>query len=175
MNTNNSAKTVKLMDTTDGLLRCECGAEIVCSETGDMPEHCPKCGAKLDYSSIGTHAGQWVCTDNDCLQYRRPVFGEHEGTVFELAQINQYGDIFKVAHGHVYNEVDVTDDEIKQYIAMYGWSEEDIDSEEFSGLLAEAVFESSGTEYDTTEEYSSFADAALALGELIGVDVSAYI
>lgn len=58
MNTNNSAKTVKLIDAEDGILRCECGAEIVCNETGDMPERCPKCGAKLNYSSVGSHAGQ---------------------------------------------------------------------------------------------------------------------
>ena len=58
---------------------------------------------------------------------------------------------------------------------MYGWDDETINSPEFNGSLAEAVFESSATEYDTSEEYHSFKDAALAVGQLIGVDVSMYL
>lgn len=34
-----------------GVTHCgECGAEILCNECGDMPDFCPKCGKKLDYT-----------------------------------------------------------------------------------------------------------------------------
>ena len=154
-------RIVKLTEDNNGMLHCACGAEILCDkETGDMPEKCPKCGATLD---------------PDCVQYRRQILGAGE-TVFELAQVNQYGDsLFRVAHGHIYLDRDVDDDEVKQFICEYGWDEETLDSREFPGLLAEAVLESSATEYDTDGTYSTFEDAAKALGELIGVDVSQYL
>lgn len=41
----------------------------------------------------------WVCTDPDCVQFRREA-PEHGHNVFELAQVNQYGaGLFRVAHG----------------------------------------------------------------------------
>lgn len=83
--------------------------------------------------------------------------------------------LFRVAHGHIYLDRDVDDDEVKQFICEYGWDEETLDSPKFPGLLAEAVLESSATEYDTDGTYSTFEDAAKALGELIGVDVSQYL
>lgn len=169
-------RIVKLTEDNNSMLHCACGAEILCDkETGDMPEKCPKCGATLDYSAYVSGATPWVCTDPDCVQYRRQILDAGE-TVFELAQVNQYGDsLFRVAHGHIYLDRDVDDDEVKQFICEYGWDEETLDSPEFPGLLAEAVLESSATEYDTDGTYSTFEDAAKALGELIGVDVSQYL
>ena len=36
-----------------GVARCgECGAELLCSETGDMPDVCPECGRRLEYDSF---------------------------------------------------------------------------------------------------------------------------
>ena len=33
-----------------GVARCgECGAELLCSGTGDMPDVCPACGRRLEY------------------------------------------------------------------------------------------------------------------------------
>lgn len=117
----------------------------------------------------------WVCTDPDCAQFRReaPKKGEK---VFELAQVNQYGcNLFRVAHGFIYLNEDVDEDEREILISMYGWDEDDLDSDEFNGILAEAVFETSATEYDTSAEYSSFKAAMRALGQLIDVDVSKYL
>ena len=37
------------------------------------------------------------------------------------------------------------------------------------------MFETACTEYDTLDKYDTFEDAAKALGELIGVDVSQYL
>lgn len=69
-------RIVKLTEDNNGMLHCACGAEILCDkETGDMPEKCPKCGATLDYSAYVSGATPWVCTDPDCVQYRRPDFG----------------------------------------------------------------------------------------------------
>jgi len=36
-----------------GVARCgECGAELLCNETGDMPDVCPECGRRLEYDSF---------------------------------------------------------------------------------------------------------------------------
>ncbi len=36
-----------------GELCCEnCGASLECDQNGDLPELCPVCGAKLDYSKF---------------------------------------------------------------------------------------------------------------------------
>lgn len=94
---------------------------------------------------------------------------------FDASLENFKDSLFRVAHGHIYLDRDVDDDEVKQFICEYGWDEETLDSPEFPGLLAEAVLESSATEYDTDGTYSTFEDAAKALGELIGVDVSQYL
>lgn len=51
---------------------------------------------------------------------------------------------------------------------LYDWDAEIINSPDFNAILAETVFETSATEYDTSEEYHSFKDAALAVGQLIG-------
>ena len=43
--------TAEVYETPFGDVLCErCGAELECDECGDMPELCPECGAKLDYS-----------------------------------------------------------------------------------------------------------------------------
>lgn len=79
-----------------------------------------------------------------------------------------------MAHGFIYLNEDVDEDEREILIAMYGWDEDDLDSDEFNGILAEAVLETSATEYDTSAEYNSFKAAMRALGQLIDVDVSKY-
>ena len=46
--------TDEVYDTPFGDVLCgRCGAELECDECGDMPEFCPECGAKLDYSYYG--------------------------------------------------------------------------------------------------------------------------
>lgn len=118
----------------------------------------------------------WVCTDPVCVQFRREAPERGSSNVFELAQVNQYGsNLFRVAHGFVYLDDDVDGRERESICEMYGWDDETINSPEFNGVLAETVFETSAPEYDTSEEYHSFKDAALAVGQLIGVDVSMYL
>lgn len=112
--------------------------------------------------------GEWILTDSDTMQFRRSAAEKGDG-VYELAQVNQYGDnLFHVAHGFVYPS-DIDSDERESLISEFGWSKEDIESETFPALLAEAAFESSATEYDTNDEYKSFEEAAAALCDLIGV------
>lgn len=97
-------------------------------------------------------------------------------TFSSLAQVNQYGcDLFRVAHGFVYLNEDVDENERESLVSMYGWDEDDLYSDEFNGILAEAVFETSAAEYDTSAEYSSFEAAARALGHLIDVDIGKYL
>lgn len=112
----------------------------------------------------------WICIDIDYARFRREA-PEKGSNVFELAQVNAYGDTYCVAHGFVYLDMDVNECKREMLISFYGWSEDDIHSDEFSGLLAEAVFEMSAPEYDTNDVYDSFETAAKALGELIGVDI----
>lgn len=118
--------------------------------------------------------GQWVATDPDTMQFRRMAPEKGNG-VYELAQVNQYGDdLFHVALGFVYPS-DIDADEQTHLISEFGWPKETIESDEFPALLAEASFESAATEYDTDEEYATFEDAARALGALIGVYVEGYL
>ena len=118
--------------------------------------------------------GAWVVTDPDTMQFRRMAPEKGDG-VYELAQVNQYGDdLFHVAHGFVYPS-DIDADEQARLISEFGWPQETLESDEFPALLAEASFESAATEYATDEEYASFEDAARALGALIGVYVEGYL
>lgn len=118
----------------------------------------------------------WVCTDNDCLQFRRRVgVDSNKMPVYELVQVNGYGDdLFHVAHGHVYFS-DVDEDELESLFNEYGWSYYSLLGEDGWGIVAEAIFENSATEYDTTEEYTTFEAAARALGKIIGRDISSYL
>ena len=125
----------------------------------------------LEREFINADTG-WICTDPDTMQWRREAPEKGEG-VFELAQVNEYVSHFKVAHGFVY-PADVEDDK-DELIASYDWPEETINSDNFPAILAEASFESGGTEYDSPKEYDSFEKAARALGNLIGVDVETYL
>ena len=53
-----------------GVARCgECGTELLCNETGDMPDVCPECGRRLEYDFFrepeGPGAGRyWTRADN---------------------------------------------------------------------------------------------------------------
>lgn len=124
---------------------------------------------------MNTERKNWICTDPDCAQHRRQA-PEHGHNVFELAQVNQYGaSLYRVAHGFVYLDNDVDGRERDSLCELYGWNAETINSPDFYAILAEAVFETSATEYDTGAEFSTYTDAAQALGRLIGVDVSAII
>ena len=119
---------------------------------------------------------EWSCTDNDCLQFRRRVgVDSNKMPVYELVQVNEYSDdLFHVAHGRVYFS-DVDEEELESLFSEYGWSYYSLLGEDGWGVVAEAVFENSATEYDTTEEYSTFEAAARALGEIIGHDISPYL
>lgn len=51
-----SFPTSAVYEDIHGVTRCgECDAEIVCNDTGDMPDICPACKRPLDYSSYGPH------------------------------------------------------------------------------------------------------------------------
>ena len=112
----------------------------------------------------------WICTDTDCAQFRREI-PEKGSNVFELAQVNAYDDMYRVAHGFVYLDVDIDEREREKLISFYGWSEDDIHSDEFSGLLAGDGLEMSAYGNDTDVVYEAFETLAKALRELSGVDM----
>ena len=64
-----------------GVARCgECGAELLCSGTGDMPDVCPECGRRLEYDSFMEPDGP------DVDKYRtRADNQQEEGTAAEAA------------------------------------------------------------------------------------------
>ena len=64
-----------------GVARCgECGAELLCNETGDMPDVCPECGRRLEYDSFMEPDGP------DVDKYRtRADNQQEEGTAAEAA------------------------------------------------------------------------------------------
>lgn len=167
----------KTYTTPEGIVRCtRCNADLVCNPCGDMPTECPRCHASLDYSSVDTVADEWICTDDDTAQYRRRVYNrcwaKRDDIVHELAQVNQYDDFFRIAHGFVYDsEIDA--DETNSLRAMYGWDEETVNCADFPALLAEAYFETHTSEYEieTPEKYTTFERAAKALAEFIGMNV----
>ena len=36
-----------------GIMHCEkCGSELLCNDSGDMPEYCPQCGRQIDWASF---------------------------------------------------------------------------------------------------------------------------
>ena len=81
---------------------------------------------------------------------------------------------FMLRMGNVYFS-DVDEDELESLFNEYGWSYYSLLGEDGWGIVAEAVFENSATEYDTTDEYTTFEAAARALGEIIGRDISSYL
>ena len=50
----------------------------------------------------------WICIDIDYARFRREA-PEKGSNVFELAQVNAYGDTYCVAHGFVYLDMDVNE------------------------------------------------------------------
>ena len=64
-----------------GIVHCgECGAELLCNETGDMPDVCPECGRRLEYDSFMEPDGP------DVDKYRtRADNQQEEGTAAEAA------------------------------------------------------------------------------------------
>ena len=154
---------------------CSCGKRWTVKEGKPLADVCPSCGTKLKYEDIPMPPhGEWISTDVDCTQYRRDASEKGEG-VFELYQVNQYSeDLCHIAHGFVYPE-DYDPEQNEELVTAYGWPQEVMDSPEFPALMAEAVFESSGTEYDTETEYTSFEEASKIIGATIGVDVFDFI
>ena len=154
---------------------CSCGMRW--TVTGDNPplKACPSCRTELKYEDMPVPpSGEWICTDSDYAQYRREANEKGKG-VFELYQVNHYvGDDYHIAHGFIYPE-DCDIEQNSDLMTAYGWPQEVIDSPEFPGIMAEAVFESSYPKYDLPKEYPSFEEAAKIIGATIGVDVFAYI
>ncbi len=68
-----------------GVARCgECGAELLCSGTGDMPDVCPACGRRLEYDSFMEPDGP------DADAYRTRADNQQEaGTAAEAASEGQ--------------------------------------------------------------------------------------
>ena len=68
-----------------GVARCgECGAELLCSGTGDMPDVCPECGRRLEYDSFMEPDGP------DADKYRTREDNQQEaGTAAEAASEGQ--------------------------------------------------------------------------------------
>ena len=64
-----------------GVARCgECGAELLCGGTGDMPDVCPECGRRLEYDSFMEPDGP------DVDKYRTRADNQQEaGTAAEAA------------------------------------------------------------------------------------------
>ncbi len=64
-----------------GVARCgKCGTELLCNETGDMPDMCPECGRRLEYDSFIEPDGP------DVDRYRTRADNQQEaGTAAEAA------------------------------------------------------------------------------------------
>lgn len=148
---------------------CSCGKRWTVNDGNPLADACPSCGTKLKYEDIPVPPhGEWISTDVDCTQYRRDASEKGEG-VFELYQVNQYGeDLFHIAHGFVYPE-DYNPEQNEELVTAYSFSQEDMESAAFPALMAEAVFESAAP------EYSSFEEASKIIGATIGVDVFDFI
>lgn len=154
---------------------CSCGMSWVVTGNNPPLEDCPSCGTKLKYEDKPIPpAGEWICTDSDFAQYRRKATEKGAG-VFELYQVNHYlEDEYRIAHGFIYpKDYDIEQNE--ELLTAYNWPQETIDSPEFPGIIAEAVFESGEFQYDGEKEYTSFEEAAKVIGATIGVDVFSYI
>lgn len=121
-------------------------------------------------------AQAWVCTDPDCFQFRRRLGVEiNQMPVYELAQVNSYGeDLFRIAHGRVYLS-DLDEEEIEALAKEYGWPPSSLLAPNGWDHMAEAVFESEVAEYNLGDKYTSLDAAAVALSKLIGVDVSRFL
>lgn len=150
----------------------KCNTFFPLAYTGGGHRYCPNCGKpmKIQQHVSNELDSQWVLTDPDCPQYRRLAPEKGEG-VYELMQVNQYGDeLFRIAHGFIYpSDVEA---ERENLIRAYGWDEDTIQSDEFPALLAEAAFEMGGTEYDTNKEFTSFADARAAMMPYLQKDIT---
>lgn len=119
--------------------------------------------------------GKWVLTDDDIAQYRRRLPDVGGAPVFELTQVNQYGDdLFRVAHGRIYLGFDVSKEQEDFLLDTYG-----IDREEFASLpetdrlgqLAEMSFETWATEYDLAQGYRCFEDARQGVLGIVNMKV----
>lgn len=68
-----------------GVARCgECGAELLCNETGDMPDVCPGCGRRLEYDFFREPDGP------DMDRYRTRADNQQDkGTAAEAASEGQ--------------------------------------------------------------------------------------
>lgn len=106
---------------------------------------------------------EWILTDPDTAQYRRRLPDMGGAPVFELAEVHQYGDIFRVGHGRISIAYDLNNEEIDTLCSTYGVTREDYDAEDWYGILAEMAFESSAEEYDTPEVYHNFTAAEKAI------------
>lgn len=118
------------------------------------------------YSEIGN----WVLTDPDTAQYRRRLPDTDGNPVFELVQVNQYVDLYRVAHGRIYFGADVTEEEKEKLLDAYFIERDlfhELPEEEQLGQLAEMSFETGGTEYDTTDDYDSFEAAREAILRIV--------
>ena len=80
----NTAPALAYMDDL-GVARCgECGAELLCGGTGDMPDVCPECGRRLEYDSFMEPDGP------DADKYRTRADNQQEaGTAAEAASEGQ--------------------------------------------------------------------------------------
>lgn len=118
----------------------------------------------------------WACTDDEFLRFRRCVGVDgNKMPIYELVQVNEYSDRrFRVAHGRVCFS-DIDEEELKFLFLDYGWSYYTLLDEDGWGIVAEAVFENSPAEYNTPEEYSTFWEAAHAIGKIIGQDIGRYL
>ena len=114
--------------------------------------------------------GNWVLTDPDTAQYRRRLPDMDGNPVFELVQVNQYVDLYRVAHGRIYFGADVTEEEKETLLDAYFIERDlfhELPEEEQLGQLAEMSFETGGTEYDTTDDYDSFEAAQTAVLRIV--------
>lgn len=116
----------------------------------------------------------WVCTDTDCMQFRRTL--NKERRVFELYQVFEAPDEkFFIAHD-VVHLCDLSESDQRSLIVAYGWDMETIQSDDFPGLLAEAVFESSASSFICEGKgFSSFEKAAMEVCRRVGVSPSLYL
>lgn len=110
---------------------------------------------------------EWVLTDDDSAQHRRRLPDVAGQPVFELAEVHQYGDTFRVGHGRIVFAYDLSEEDISKLCAFYGVGKEDYPDDDWAGILAEMAFETSATEYDSGDAYDSITAARAAVMDIV--------
>lgn len=120
----------------------------------------------------------WTLTDPDCLQCLRTI--NSEARIYELIQVDDYTHIEKgcrIARGTVCLD-HYGAEELLQLLKTYGYLSLSDFEEQNNGLdwslVAEMVFETQASSYETEGVYVSYMDAGRAVEQITGLDLKTF-